>query len=316
MSTPEQQGSRLTALIVRLSGLWLLTGALFKLLLGTPSDLPQVVRDFPLELGLTYNLAIAIELCVAALALLRPRWSWLPLIGVFLVFDGILVGQIAAGDASCGCFGSNVSMPPWVMLLIDSVLLLGLFVSRPWKTLARKGAPFVLVAAALALGIALPWLLDRQVTSGSGDGSGNGGGGGALTQWKELDIESWVGQDVWDTPLAQPPLSESIDVTALPLDGIWIFYRYTCEHCAEHLAELATSATGETMIALIRLQESHDTEANRVVQQMPSGNFVQHAQLPDSMDYVLTTPAEIRVEGGRITQAVEAVNAETSLFEK
>jgi len=130
----------------------------------------------------------------------------------------------------------------------------------------------------------------------------------------ELDIQEWVGLDVWDSPLGQPPLEEYIDVNALPLDGIWVFYRYTCDHCAEHLAELAASQTGDTMIALIRLQEPHDTEANRVVQQMPTGNFVQHAQLPDSLEYVITTPGELRVEGGSITEAIEAVTAETGLF--
>lgn len=310
MSPTEEKRSPLPVAIVRLCGLWIAVGALFKLLLGTPNDLPQVVRDFPLELGLTYKLTISIELCIALLSLLRPRWSWLLLFAIYLTFEAVLITQMAAGDANCGCFGSKVPMAPWVMMAIDSVLLLGLLISRPWKTLGKKGAPTVVVIGALALAIALPWLLDRQVT-----GDGNGGNGGALGNWIELDIESWVGQDVWDTPLGQPPLNEHITVEELPLDGIWVFYRYTCEHCAEHLAEMARTETGERLIALIRLQEPQDTEANRVVQEMPTGNFVQHAQVPDAFDYVIQTPAELRVEGGRIVEAVEAVTSENTLFE-
>ena len=114
MSSNEEKRSPLPVLIVRLCGLWIAVGALFKLLLGTPNDLPQIVRDFPLELGLTYNLTISIELCIALLALMRPRWSWLPLIAIYLVFEGVLVSQMAAGDANCGCFGSKITIPPAV----------------------------------------------------------------------------------------------------------------------------------------------------------------------------------------------------------
>lgn len=309
MSSRPERATRWPARIARLAGLWIMAGALFKLLQGTPNDLPRVVRDAPLELGLTYNLAIAVELCVALLALLRPRWSWVPLVGILLVFEGVLATQIAAGDASCGCFGAKLSFPPWLMVTIDTSLLAAILLSRPWSRLSRKGSPTVIVAGALAIAIALPWFLDRQATDGEVL-SGNG----TLRNWKELDIEDWVGMDVWDTPLGQPPLSEYLDLGSLPLDGLWVFYRATCEHCAHHLAAMAAKEKGDTLIALIRLKEPTDTEANRVVNEMPSGNFVQQAALPDSLDYVIQTPAEMLLEGGRIVAAREAVTPETGLL--
>ena len=307
--TPSERGGTLPPLIVRLAGLWILAGALFKLLQGTPNDLPQIVRDFPLELGLTYKLAITLELCVAFVALLRPRWAWLLLCLVFLLFDAVLVTQIAGGAASCGCFGSQISIAPGTMLAIDTALLIGLVVTKPWSSLRTGGPNPLVITTALALGVALPWLLDRQLGPGAVDADGQ------LLEgvWKELDVESWVGRDVWDTPLGEPPLNEHIDVRALPLDGLWVFWRHTCDHCAAHLAELARTETGERFVTLVQLREPHDTEANRVVHEMPAGDFVLHAALPDTINYVITTPAELLLAGGRVVAAQEAVSPEDSV---
>ena len=158
--TPSERGGTLPPLIVRLAGLWILAGALFKLLQGTPNDLPQIVRDFPLELGLTYKLAITLELCVAFVALLRPRWAWLLLCLVFLLFDAVLMTQIVGGAASCGCFGSQISIAPGTMLAIDTALLIGLVVTKPWSSLRTGGPNPLVITTALALGVALPWLLE------------------------------------------------------------------------------------------------------------------------------------------------------------
>ena len=115
---------------------------------------------------------------------------------------------------------------------------------------------------------------------------------------------------MWDTPLGQPPLNQYLDVTALPLDGLWVFWRQTCEHCAKHLEKLAETEHGERLITLVQLEEPTDTVGNRVVNAMPDGNFVQHARLPPSISYVIQTPAELVLEGGRIVAAEEAVPTE------
>jgi hypothetical protein len=310
-SAPRAPG-HLPPLVVRVAGLWILAGALFKLFLGTPADLPAPVRDFGadvgLGVGLTYRIAIGIELALAFLALLRPRLGWLPLVLLFAVFDAVLVALVANGAASCGCFGSKIPVPPAVMLAVDSAFLAALLLVRPWRSLADRRPGLAVVALALAAALVLPWLLDREA-------------GGApllpvagLRSYQALDIERWIGKDIWDTPLASPPLSEHIDVNALPPDGLWVLYRWTCDHCKEHLASLARSEQGERMVVLLRLVEPIDTPENRVVVEMPSGDFVVHAELPPTFDYMIQTPGELLLEGGRIVRAVENASAERNVL--
>ena len=161
---PSTGRTRLASAWIVVIALWVAAGALFKLFWGTPALLPAAVRDIGLDLGLTYNLAIGIELAIVAVALLAPRLGWVLELLLLLVFDVVLGTQIAAGDASCGCFGAKLSMPPWVMLAIDSVLLFGLLALRPWSGLG-KGAPLALLAAAAAAALALPWFFDRQASA-------------------------------------------------------------------------------------------------------------------------------------------------------
>jgi hypothetical protein len=301
---PSRRAPLTDAWIVVISA-WVAAGAIFKLIWGTPALLPEVVRGVPLELGVTYNLAIGIELALAAVALTRPRIGWLLLAALLAVFDVVLTTQIAAGTENCGCFGNKLSMPPWVMMVIDSVLLAGLLVLRPWRT-APRGLPLLVPAALAAVALVVPWLLDRELEQGQIVANGKPVEG----RWANLEVAKWVGKDIWDTPLGQPPLSEYIDVASLPLDGLWVFWRQTCDHCAQHLAALAESEHGERLITLVQLEEPHDTLANRVVHALPDGNFVQHARLPPSIAYVIQTPAELALEGGRIVAAEEGVAVE------
>lgn len=308
-------------LAIGLTGLWLLLGAGFKLFLGTPADLPQVVRDLPMELGLTYRLVIAVELVLVSLAFLRPRWAWLPLLGTLVVFDLILQQQIDAGAASCGCFGSKITMSPWVMLGIDSALFLAILLTRPWTTLPRKGAPVVLFVAVAAVGIALPWLLDREertpapttaTTSPSGTGGTSGpGGDGEVTVngqpvrggWVQLPLAKWVGMDIGETELGR----RVSDVYDTPPDALWVLYRSTCDHCAKHLARMADEEIGQRFLVLCRLKEKNDTEENRLVHRMPTGDFVFERELPATTEYLMTTPGELEVQGFVVTRGEEGV---------
>ena len=305
--TAEPAKASFANLMIRLAGLWIAAGALFKLFRGTPADLPELVRELDVfDLGLRYKLVITAELAIASIAILRPRLGWPLVVALFALFDAILVLLVRDGVENCGCFGSDFPIPPIGMLAIDSVLLLLVLISRPWR--ARGGAPWIVLLAALAISAALPWIFDREVSEGTVENED-----GPLTNYTILEVEDWVGKDIWDTPLGQPPLNEHIKVEELPLDGLWIFYRQTCDHCAEHLLQLAGSETGERFLALIRIAERTDTPENSVVHTMPVGNFVQHAELPDSIDYVISTPAELVLEGGRVTAAMEGVSPEENL---
>src|SRR5688572_15908929 len=104
--------SKYAPLVVRLVAVWVLTGASYKLFSGSPNDLPPVVREFFLGADLTFRLAIAIELSIALIAILRPRTGWVLLALQLAVFLAILVQLMLSGEASCGCFGSKVTITP------------------------------------------------------------------------------------------------------------------------------------------------------------------------------------------------------------
>jgi hypothetical protein len=295
---------RLPAIAVGAVGLWILAGALFKLFAGTTGDLPQVVRDLPLADGLTLRLAIAIELSLAGMALLRPGWAWPLLAGLLVAFDLVLVSQIAAGAENCGCFGAALPIPPWAMLAIDTTLLAGMLLARPWT--ARGGAPPLVLAFVLAVAWTLPWVFDREI-----DPARLGGPDTAVAErggYVVLELPAMVGKPVWETDLAH-----FLDVASLPMDGLWVFYRTTCSHCAEHLEALADEETGERFLTLVRVAEKGDNEANRVVHRMPEGPFVVHAMLPDRIVYSFTTPAELLLRDGEVVDARADVSPQDHL---
>lgn len=310
MQTPAVPTDRkpFALLVVWLIAAWVLTGAVFKLVWGTPALLPEVVRDLPLELGLTYKLAIGIELAIVAVALTRPRWGWVLEALLLLVFDLVLTTQIGAGVENCGCFGGKFSMSPKLMMAIDTALLVALLCAKPWRSLRGRSGPLVPVALA-AVGLALPWLHDREVQQGEVVADGKPVEG----QWIDLAPEKWVGTEIRSTPLGQAPLDRYLKLDELPLDGLWVFWRATCEHCAMHLQQMAAHDYGELPLTLIQLEEPHDTLANRVVHVLPEGAFVHNARLPPSIAYLMQTPAELLLEGGKIVGAAEGVTEETSL---
>lgn len=283
-------------LAVWLAGTWVLAGALFKLFNGTPADLPPSLRELPVDSELLFRSAITAELLIALLAYLKPRFGWLVLVVTLLVFDGILVHLMLQGEESCGCFGADFPVPPWAMLSIDSIFLLGILLTRPWR-IRSKGAHPVLLLVLGALLAAPPWLVDLR---GGGGGAGQGGETPA-PRWVDLAMENWVGQDVWDTQLA-----EVLDVYALPLDGLWVFYRSTCPHCATHLEEMASTYDGSPLV-LIRIVETGDTPENRVVNALPSGPMVVEAEIPPGTDILLTTPAELELAGGNVVRGEQGV---------
>ena len=304
----KPRGPALGALAVRLAAAWILAGGLFKLFLGTPKDIPPSVVGILDDAVLTYKLAIAIEFAVTALAILRPKYGWWLIAGAYAVFEVVLVTQMAAGAESCGCFGSKVPMPPWGMMVIDTVLLVFMLATRPWK-LPSTGGPWWLVGALALGGIAMPWIFDREASSPKGlsvDGEGNGGGS-PLREFVDFDVDDWTGKSIDETELAE--WIEG-DIYSLPMDGLWILWRWTCDHCAEHLEHLALNPPDAPTITLIRLKEPHDTEGNRTVFTMPTGDHVFEASCPDTVDYIITTPGELVLEAAVVVRAEEGVSAD------
>ncbi len=302
METKPSILAKLSPVLVRLVALWVMTGAAYKLFSGSPNDLPPIVREFFLGPGLTFKLAIAIELSIGFITLLRPRIGWILLSLQMLTFILVLTQLVASGEASCGCFGSKVTVPPAVMMAIDAVCLGLVLITRPWTSLPTKEPPLSLAAVAVIISCLAPWLVIStpapQVASVDAE-TGEWKLPDELPRFVVLEPETWVGEDVHDTELAR-----WMNVDEQILDGTWILYRVACEHCAEHLRRLSQEIdpADPKLYTLVRISEP-DEEASRVVDEnlLPLHT---EAFLPAEIDWVITPPWRLELAGGVVTEAV------------
>jgi len=125
---------------------WLFTGALVKLLDGTPALLPKPVRGMYTWMANLYGMGaeadltrffdialrgtISMEFTLAAAMILLPKFSRALAALVLMLFVGILTSVVISGDASCGCFGSK-GPPPIVVLIIDATMLACVLFFKP-----------------------------------------------------------------------------------------------------------------------------------------------------------------------------------------
>jgi hypothetical protein len=289
---------------IRLGALWVLAGALFKLIAGTPADLPPVLHELPVSIDLFFKVAIGIELALVATAFLRPKLAWIPLVGLYLVFGGIL--SMSLGEDSCGCFGSSITIPPSVMMGIDTLLLLAILISKPWKSESKGIGPLALLPL-LVLGLLVfPtfYVGDQSIQVVE---EGEAAPAIEDQRYVILEVESWKDQLIYDTDFAAL-FPEQIET--LPTEGLFMFWRWDCDHCAEHLVELTNSDDMSKPIVLIRLNQDSDTPENRAVMVMPTGGHVTELELPAGPQYVVTTPAEFELEGAMVVRAEEGIGLE------
>ncbi len=287
---------------VRLAALWLATGALAKLFIGTPAFLPAFIREqTPFSLDHTYMLVIGIELAIVALAFLRPRQIWWVLAGLFVFFDFILSTQIAAGEESCGCFGGQIQVSPWLMMGIDTALLLALLASQPWRMLVSRGAslPVSVLAAALALIAPALYLRGQLVPAPVTPAEPGATAARELPRWVVLEPEKWVGKSLFDIP----ELTTWLGADQLPTDGVLIFWRQGCSHCAEHLRALRGLDKGEQPITLVQIRD--DLKDGRAVDVLPEGAHVAELAYPENLQVMLQTPFELELVGGEIVRALD-----------
>jgi hypothetical protein len=289
----------LASTAVRLAGLWLLAGALAKLFLGTPKDLPEIVRKLsPFGLDLTFHLVIAVELAIVWLSLLKPRWAWPLVLALFAFFEFVLASQLAAGAKSCGCFGATIKVSPYLMVGIDSALVVFLLATRPWKTITSAGVRPEIAAGIIALSAALPWVVIR---------TGNVEAPGQLPtniRYVELNPDKWVNRNVYD--IAE--LTRWIPTEKLPTDGKIVLWRQGCDHCALHLREMAREDDGSRPIVLLQIRD--DLQSAREVDAMPIGPHVTMLAMPEELQVPIETPWEIRVDGGVVKEAIDRQHAE------
>jgi hypothetical protein len=184
------------------------------------------------------------------------------------------------------------------MLVVDGGLLAALLASRPWRIPAGLRHGVVRVAALVVtviVGIAAPWALDREARGGTAAPAA-----AVLPAYAVLTPAEWNGK-----PVAETSLARWLDVTKLPATGLYVFYRMTCEHCAQHLFELAAEDTGDRPIVLVRIADKGEDPAKFVIPVKPQGPHVSEITLPEIVDWVITTPAEFELADGVVSNARE-----------
>lgn len=292
---PDTTGRRfhLAYVAIGLAVAWLAYIALLKMFAGNPMDLPKpVLGRSPFAPDVTFVVAVSIELAVAVFAITKPRWGWIPLAALFVVFEAVLSSLIAAGEKSCGCAGGALTIKPAVMAAIDGALLLFVLASRPW-TIRGRGMPWWIPALGLVVaGVAPKLEYDARTTGPNAD-------------TVSYDPHAWKGQLIFDVKQLTDHLKPE-DVDKLPTDGLVVLWRQSCEHCAEHLRVLAGDAKrndGSRPIVLVQIQDDLDLDPQ--VHVMPEGSHVTRIAMKVGPRFAMPTPWELVVEGGTITKVLD-----------
>jgi len=290
---------------------WLAVGAILKLVDMSPSHLPAaIVKWFGgngLDLMFVLRFSIAAELVVAVAMVLLPTLArWIGIV-MLTVFVPVLVGDVALGAASCGCFGA-VAVNPWVTLVTDVTFLLGLlFLGRGEPRLAVSSAVptwrVVLVGFATLLAFAVSFgpRVPVDPVAPAGATANDAAGAARPADGFYLPIYGdWVGRRFLEVEIAAW-------ISGLPDDldkgrQYVLFYRKDCEHCHE-LMELhfAGELPAPTLAVAVPERTGYPTEN---LQGFPCGDC-KNAELPAGVDWFLQTPVLVRLEDGVVECAAE-----------
>jgi len=290
--------------------LWLLTGAVLKVIDLSPSHLPAALIRWlggnGVDLMFVLRFGIAVELIVAGVMVLLPplaRWAGIVMLGAFLP---VLVGDVALGAESCGCFGS-VEVNPWVTLVTDVTFLLGLvFLGRREPRLAL--GRFLPTSRVVAAGV---WSLLSVFAAFALPAGNPVDTSTATANVTPLPVdgyylptyEEWIGRPFRDLDIASW-------ITGLPVDleagqQYVIFFRKDCEHCHE-LMEVYFNGSLDWPATAIAVPEREGWPTENL-QPFPCVEC-RVAELPAGIDWFLQTPVLVRLADGVVECAAE-VNA-------
>ncbi len=330
-----------TALVRVIVPLWVLAGAMVKLVTFNPALLPEPILDLVRQsggflgvqdlnwwLGTALRFFVAVELVAVLVMITVPRLARFTASFLLTVFLAVLMatmvmsarrdGVSAIWSGSCGCFGS-VSPPPIGMFAIDLALLLGVVFLRPRRTSADSWRPLmVLIAVVTGIGVAFGRpqpVITIQVDDAdladteaeiSLEPSPTPGWGDIPTEVEPFyapDFGSWVGRRFSSDPLAR--------LISRPLPD-WIdtarfhvvLYRADCEHC-HRLLEDHFSGPLDTPVIVV---EVADTDPENALP-MPCDDCRMHA-LPEGPTYVFATPVLLTIENGVVVGVCENADDE------
>ncbi len=318
-SSTSKKPLQLQGILVRIAGLWVFAGALTKTFVGLPGDLPSPILQLDFDPLVVLVIAVAVETAIGLLAILAPRRGWIPLAALLCVFAAVLALHMRSGAESCGCFGGALLIPPALMLGIDAALLAGVLATalrgRPWQ----PQSAFALIAigtliAAAILAASTQSRLEKFQPKESATASPSNSFSTPIiatpaAPWKFPDDippqvllrpTQWIGKT-----LAQTELGRWTDTLLFPPDATVIIYYLSCNHCADHLKDIAEKQAADPQNApkyvLVQLPTPAGYKGRIFVNERPTGLRV---ELPAQVKtWVITPPWDIIVTGGIVARA-------------
>ncbi len=290
--------------------LWLLAGAVLKLIDSSPRHLPVAlvkwVGGLGLDLSFVLRFSIGVELAVVGVMWLVPRLARPVGIAMLAAFVPVLIGDLALGASSCGCFGA-VQVPPIVTMAMDIGFLLGLWLlGRRVEPLAASPTLPTLQVVAAGLWTVASFALAFGLTAGGASaaaaaGAGAPGAAAAPAEGYYLPrYGDWIGQPWSELPISGWLVGAPDDLGAG--SHLLLFYRKDCEHChdlmeAYFVGELAVPTTA----VAVPERGGFPTVG---VKPFPCDQCSK-AELPAGVDWFLQTPVLVRLEDGVVRCAAE-----------
>lgn len=300
--------------------LWLGIGAVLKLIDGSPSNLPAALVKWlgglGFDLRFVLEFSIAVELVVVGVMILVPglaRFAGIVMLGSFLP---VLIGDVALGASSCGCFGA-VQIPPWVTLVTDVFFLVSLvFLARgiPPLKMPRLLPTWQVVAVGIwsVLSVAVAFGLTPSGISGESAGSGGSEirSAGPAEGYYLPDYTTWVG-----TPFIE--LDVAGWIRGLPEDleegqQYVLFYRKDCEHCHELMEFFFADELPLPTTAVAVPEKAGFPSVG--VQPFVCGSC-RLAELPAGVDWFMQTPVLVRLTDGVVDCAAEITAADPTCLD-
>jgi hypothetical protein len=289
--------------------LWLGIGAILKILDGSPSNLPAALvkwlGGFGVDLRFVLEFTIAVELIVVGVMILVPGLARLVGILMLASFMPVLIGDVALGASSCGCFGA-VQIPPWVTLVTDVFFLISLlFVARGVPALKTpRSLPTLQVVSAglwsvLSVAVAFGLTASGMTVETPSNGPETASSGPAEGYYLP-DYSSWMGQ-----PFSQLDVAGWIRGLPDDLDEgqqYILFYRKDCEHCHE-LMEFFFAEELPLPTTAVAVPDRAGYPTLGVQPFVCTGCRL--AELPAGVDWFLQTPVLVKLVDGVVECAAE-----------
>lgn len=321
----SQIGFLLTRLVVPV---WILSGAVFKLIERTPGNLPGEIwksaNKAGIDLFLLLGALIFIEFAMIIFMVFSARWARTAAIFMLSVFCLVLLNEMRVGNfTSCGCLG-KIPVKPWQMLTVDGLLLLGVIVCGPARYSALAAPRWVPIAAMISIiaaftatfGLILPERTvkgeppvinnsDTPVVPENGtvavDPTVNPDPAPFPSFFAPDDLQQWVGK-----PWREAPIFKLMRTWPKNMDSgtrYVVFYSRTCEHCQQMFEEDLIGPIGAS-VTVVEIPASRTQLTGDGAWPMPATQCEQLALSVGPL-WMITPPLAIAVKDGIIICAEE-----------